>query len=149
MTLTFFAKGCHPCPSVFVLFVQVTLSLVSGFLVEIPARMAILSDTGHLSLLLASYQRGQGSDLCGPLCLRRSVTTEKLLYRTINYNKMGWDCLGTSCTNRTGKCHLFLLTLRMVRQQPRDALVTVRRRNLRGGMAVVVLEMDICAMLNQ
>jgi len=38
---------------------------------------------------------------------------------------------------------------RMLRQQPGDLLVTIRQRNLAGSMTVVVLEMNICAMLEQ
>src|SRR5712691_11958620 len=98
-----------------------------------------------------SSQWGQGSDLCGLVLLRRKVKSEKLLNGTIKYDKMGWACLGILWTYCTGKCHMshVLLTLRLLRQQPGDRVVTLRRRNLGRGMTVVVQEMNICAMLEQ
>ena len=67
----------------------------------------------------------------------------------MKYNKMGCDVFRYFMVELYRKMSHILLALGMLRQQPRDLLMTIRRRNLRGGMTFVVLEMDICAMLEQ
>ena len=78
---------------------------------------------------------------------KREVTVYYYIMR-----RMGWECLGTLRTNCTGKCHNFCSICECSinkRAISCDLLTTLRRRNLGGGMTLVVLEIDICAMLEQ
>src|SRR5260221_14191250 len=105
MTPISFAKRCHPCPSELgdALFVTVIILLVSPSRFPLEWRFCPAQGIAAVIPWQAS-QWGQGSDLCGLVLLGMN---EKLLYRTIKHDKMGWVCLGTLWTNCTGKCHIF------------------------------------------
>src|SRR5260221_9539435 len=143
MTPINFAKGCHPFPSVLddVLFVTVILLLVSPS--RFPFKWRFCPAPG-----IAAVTPWQPSLRASPFRMR--VTNEKLLYRTIKYDKMGWICLGTLWTDELyWSMSQLLLTLPMLRQHAHYPTVTLRRRNLGGGTTIVVPEMDICAMPEQ
>jgi len=110
--------------------------------------MADLFSIVHLSLLLLQpgkfSQLEKGSNLLRASLFGRVISQKLFVYRTIKYDKMGWDCLGT--LQNCCMSYVFL-TLQMLRQQSRDLPVTIRRGNLGGGMTLVVLEMEIRAIL--